>query len=74
MPYSPLDNEMKQKMLEVVAGELLTPKGLRTLSPKNPAYRGIYEGDRGDQGFDSSSGNGLSLASGALCRGLPQII
>ncbi len=46
MPYSPVDNDLKQRMLEVVASELLTPKGLRTLAPKNPAYKGIYEGDQ----------------------------
>jgi predicted glycogen debranching enzyme len=46
MPYRLLDNDMIKRMLEVISSELLTPKGLRTLSPKNPAYRGIYEGDR----------------------------
>jgi glycogen debranching enzyme len=31
-------------ILDVVTRELLTPYGLRTLSPKDPAYRGRYEG------------------------------
>lgn len=44
MDYSPLSMEMKKSILDVVEGELLTPKGLRTLSPKNPHYMGIYEG------------------------------
>jgi len=44
MRYSPLSNEMKKSILDVVEGELLTPRGLRTLSPKNPAYKGVYEG------------------------------
>ena len=35
---------MKKSILDVVEGELLTPRGLRTLSPKNPAYKGIYKG------------------------------
>ena len=35
---------MKKSILDVVERELLTPRGLRTLSPKNPAYKGIYEG------------------------------
>ncbi len=46
MPFSPVHDDMKQKMLEVVASELLTSKGLRTLAPKNPAYIGIYDGDQ----------------------------
>jgi predicted glycogen debranching enzyme len=46
LPYSPIDNDMKQKMLEVITSELLTPKGLRTLAPKNPGYLGIYDGDQ----------------------------
>jgi predicted glycogen debranching enzyme len=32
-------------VLEVVERELLTPYGLRTLSPNDPAYQGIYKGD-----------------------------
>jgi predicted glycogen debranching enzyme len=43
--YSPLSLEMKKEMLDVVKSELLTSRGLRTLSPKNPAYKGVYEGD-----------------------------
>lgn len=46
MNFSPLSIEMKKSVLDVIEGELLTPRGLRTLSPKNEAYKGIYEGDR----------------------------
>ena len=31
-------------MVEVVTRELLTPFGLRTLSPGDPKYRGLYRG------------------------------
>ncbi len=44
MKYSPLITEMKKSILDVVEKELLTPRGLRTLSPKNPAYKGVYAG------------------------------
>jgi glycogen debranching enzyme len=37
---------MKKSILDVVESELLTPKGLRTLSPKNELYKGVYEGDQ----------------------------
>jgi predicted glycogen debranching enzyme len=46
MKYSPLSAEMKKSVLDVVENELLTPRGLRTLSPKNPGYKGIYEGNQ----------------------------
>ena len=44
MEYSPLDLEMKKAVLTLVEKDLLTPRGLRTLSPKNENYRGIYKG------------------------------
>jgi predicted glycogen debranching enzyme len=44
--YSPLTSEMKKSVLDVVQGELLTPRGLRSLSPKNEAYKGVYEGNQ----------------------------
>lgn len=46
LEYSPLTDEMKRGVLDVVESELLTPKGLRTLAPKNAAYKGTYEGDQ----------------------------
>ena len=45
LPYSPVDDDFKYRMLNVVKQELLTPRGIRTLSPKNPDYRGIYKGN-----------------------------
>ncbi len=42
--YSPLSNEQKKGVIDVIKEELLTPKGLRTLSPKNPQYQGSMEG------------------------------
>ncbi len=44
LEYSPLSGLMKRKVLQVIKGELLTPRGLRSLSPKNPDYRGRCEG------------------------------
>ena len=45
LPYSPLQDEQKQAVLELVQGELLTPKGLRTLSPRHENFHGFFEGD-----------------------------
>jgi len=41
---SMVSQEQAKKILEVVDRELLTPRGLRTLSPGDPQYRGRYEG------------------------------
>lgn len=45
MPNSPLQDEQKRAVLEIVQSELLTPKGLRTLSPRHEDYKISYEGD-----------------------------
>ncbi len=45
VPYSPLDKAKQIMVVEKVKNELLTPRGLRTLSPKNPDYKGSYKGD-----------------------------
>jgi predicted glycogen debranching enzyme len=44
--FSPLTLEMKKSVLDVVESELLTPMGLRSLSPKNEDYKGVYEGNQ----------------------------
>lgn len=44
LDYSPLDRRQRKKVLDVVTRELLTPKGLRTLSPKSYGYRPFYLG------------------------------
>ena len=46
LEYSPLSDEMKRDVLDVVKGMLLTPRGLRTLSPRNSLYKGQYEGNQ----------------------------
>lgn len=46
LPFTPLSEKIRQLILERVEKELLTPRGLRTLSPKNPAYSSIYAGDQ----------------------------
>jgi predicted glycogen debranching enzyme len=40
-----LPDVMRESILDVAAKELLTPYGLRTLSPRDPRYAGRYEGD-----------------------------
>lgn len=44
LDYSPLDRRQRKTVLDVVTRELLTPKGLRTLSPRSYGYRPFYVG------------------------------
>jgi predicted glycogen debranching enzyme len=46
LPFSPLDSEQMMRVTDKVRRELLTPFGLRTLSPGNPTYKGRCEGDQ----------------------------
>ncbi|MDD4645248.1 MAG: amylo-alpha-1,6-glucosidase, partial [Bacteroidales bacterium] len=45
LPFSPLQDEQKAAIFEIVQSELLTPKGLRTLSPRHEDFKTSYEGD-----------------------------
>lgn len=45
LPYSPVSDEIKYLVLHHVRQELLTPRGIRTLTPKSPDYLGFYSGD-----------------------------
>ncbi|MDR0746020.1 MAG: amylo-alpha-1,6-glucosidase [Mediterranea sp.] len=42
--YSPLDRTQKKQVLDIVTKELLTPKGIRSLSPKSGGYDPNYVG------------------------------
>ena len=42
--YSPLSKEQKRSVLDICTRELLTPKGLRSLSPKSGGYNPMYVG------------------------------
>jgi predicted glycogen debranching enzyme len=44
--YSPLDRDQKKQVLDIVTKELLTPKGLRSLSPKSGGYNPNYVGSQ----------------------------
>ncbi|SES83836.1 glycogen debranching enzyme, putative [Methanococcoides vulcani] len=46
LPYTMLDHEKKMMIVEKVKEDLLTPYGLRSLSPKDSRYNGRYRGDR----------------------------
>lgn len=56
LDYSPLDRRLRKSVLDVVTRELLTPKGLRTLSPKSYGYRPSYLGSPDEREFAMHNG------------------
>jgi glycogen debranching enzyme len=44
LPFSPISDEIKKRVLETVKEKLLTKRGIRTLSCDDKNYRGIYTG------------------------------
>jgi len=56
LPFSPLTEDQQQSVVEVVRRELLTPYGLRTLSPSDPKFQPRYGGSQFER--DRSYHNG----------------
>ena len=67
--YSPLDNDKKKQVLDTVRKELLTPRGLRTLSPKNPDYKAVYEGNQEQRDKAYHQGTVWPWLLGHFCEG-----
>ena len=49
LPYTPLHDKIRQLILERIQQELLTPRGLRSLTPKHPDYEGSYSGNQAER-------------------------
>jgi len=49
LEYSPIDDEVASEVMMTINAELVTKRGLRSLSPRNEAYRGVYEGSQIDR-------------------------
>ncbi|HRY98795.1 MAG TPA: amylo-alpha-1,6-glucosidase, partial [Bacteroidales bacterium] len=65
LPYSPLPEEMQKSVLDVVTRDLLTERGLRTLSPTNPAYKGHSHGSESERGLAYHNGTAYPWLMGA---------
>lgn len=49
LDYSPLEDDLAPQILRVIDNELVTARGLRSLSPRDVKYRGVYEGSQRDR-------------------------
>ena len=69
LPYSMLDKEQMRKVLDIVDKNLLTPRGLRTLSPRNKHYKGIYQGSQEERDSAYHQGTVWPWLLGPFCEG-----
>ena len=58
LAYSPVSEETQAEILHAVMRELVTTRGIRTLSPKNPRYRSRYDGNQIER--DTATHNGCT--------------
>ncbi len=68
LPYSPLDEEKQAAVLAVVKSELLTSRGLRSLAPKNPLYKGHLTGDQDERDHAYHQGTVFPWLAGHFCE------
>ncbi len=66
--YPILEHHEEVQVLKTVTEHLLTPYGLRTLSPKDPGYRGFYGGSQFDRDMAYHQGTVWVYPLGAYCR------
>ncbi len=69
LPYSPVDENIRYEILQTVEQELLTPRGLRSLSPKNPDYKGVYKGNILDRDRAYHQGSAFPWLLGYFAEG-----
>ncbi len=82
MSFTMLPKEWEEKVLETVKKHLLTPCGLRTLSPQDPQYQGFYGGSQFKRDMAYHQGTTWVFPMGAYLRaclkvygkkGIPQV-
>lgn len=60
LTYSPLSRKLQRSVLDIVTRELLTPKGIRSLSPKSGYYRGYCHGSLNERTYAYLQGGAWS--------------
>lgn len=54
--HSPLTREQKKLILDIATKELLTPRGLRSVTPKDDKYHGVQEGNPDERALAKHQG------------------
>lgn len=66
--YTPLDRRQRKRILDFITRELLTPKGLRTLSPNSYGYNPWYVGNPEQREKAYYSGSARPWLMGFYCH------
>lgn len=64
----PVEPEIAQRVLQVIDNELVTRRGIRTLSPRHSEYKGVYEGSQTDRDLAYYNGCCLTFLLGPYCE------
>ena len=64
----PVEPEVARKVLQVIDNELVTRRGIRTLSPRHAEYKGVYEGSQTDRDLAYYNGCCLTYLLGPYCE------
>lgn len=64
----PVEPEVAQRVLQVIDNELVTRRGIRTLSPRHSEYKGVYEGSQTDRDLAYYNGCCLTSLLGPYCE------
>ena len=70
LPHRLLSNAQDASVIAAVAADLMTPHGLRSLSPRDSRYRGIYEGDQWSRDSAYHQGTSWAWPIGSFLEGL----
>ncbi|MDX9930242.1 MAG: amylo-alpha-1,6-glucosidase [Bacteroidales bacterium] len=69
LPHSMLTLDQMKRILDRAAAELLTPRGLRTLTPRDRHYCGIYAGSQAERDSAYHQGTAWPWLIGPFCDG-----
>ena len=69
MPFSIPNSEQAGKILNILDKELVTSRGLRTLTPKNEKYKGVYKGNQKERDSAYHQGTVWPWLLGPFCEG-----
>jgi glycogen debranching enzyme len=69
LPYSMLNMDQMKKVLDIADKELVTPRGLRSLSPANKLYKGTYSGNQEERDNAYHRGTVWPWLLGPFCEG-----
>jgi predicted glycogen debranching enzyme len=74
LPHALLDRERSRRVLKVVEDQLLTPVGLRSLAPDDPAYRPVYAGSPAERDGAYHQGSVWSWLLGPYATALVKVM